>query len=495
MLFFNSRINTYYKQDLFQTLSINDQVYDNQVTVDQINLTQKRLFFELGLPQVSPNILKHYPTADYLRYTYEIYQIPPLSEFESLISPQSSDPEASALSERKKIKEEHLRAMKYFCKITEYTHSDQHSDLGKIQLVKPLLSTSIIYKKGDIEKRILHAEIHDHRNLGGANQGANKNQKFRAEYFLQSNSELANVRVDLNLPGSDKNAEFNSNSYTITNHLDIRKLFVPSSSSSSKKDAMVNFDVSSMKNLDSTHPQKFKFFISQKIEILEDDWYGSEQQDGLKYGSFVLNPKVIELDLSAVKLIGSLDPIEKQPKSDNFQNSGKANSGTDEEGKSSSGENLKPDYDPLKTKEKNSAKDTLKTVAELLAKELNKQDKKKKSADFAPSEIFEDALVKSLCIVGIILLLFLCACIICGKRKMERDGYYSSNQSGEFENEVNGTQTNSGTGRSIEVTDHVARTQDSTGEFEMSQLSRNPKLKDDENRHDKIDDTLGYSIE
>jgi len=302
-------------------------------------------------------------------------------------------------------------------------------------LVKPLLSTSIIYKKGDIGKRILHTGIHDHRNLSDANQEANKNQKFRADYFLQSNSELANVRVDLNIPGSDKNAEFNSNSYTITNHLDIRKLFVPSSSN---KNEMVNFDVMSLKNLDSTHPQKFKFFISQKIEILEDDWYGSEQQDGLKYGSFVLNPKVIELDISAVKLTGSLDPIEEQPKSDSSQNSGNTNSGTDEEVKSSSSENLKPDYDPLKTKEKNSANDTLKKVKELLAKELNKQDKKKKS-DYSPSEIFEEVLVKLLCIVGIVLLMFLCACIICGKRKMERDGYHGSNQSGEFENEVNGT--------------------------------------------------------
>ena len=40
--------------------------------------------------------------------------------------------------------------------------------------------------------------------------------------------------------------------------------------------------------------------------MLETDWYGSEQQAGLRYGSFILDPQVIEVNLSKVKITGTI---------------------------------------------------------------------------------------------------------------------------------------------------------------------------------------------
>jgi hypothetical protein len=44
--------------------------------VSGINLKTDILEVNLGFPMISPNIGVHYPSADYVRISYEFYQVP-----------------------------------------------------------------------------------------------------------------------------------------------------------------------------------------------------------------------------------------------------------------------------------------------------------------------------------------------------------------------------------------------------------------------------------
>ena len=143
--------------------------------------------------------------------------------------------------------------------------------------------------------------------------------------------------------------------------------------SNSGKDFLTKFDVKSL-NLglfSKNNPQNFKFFVSQKFEVLENDWYGLDQQSGLKYGSFILNPQIIEIDLSTVRTVGSIQTPEEPEAvgSSSHKNSAKPSGVGKPSGKSSM-----TDYNPLKPKEKDNRDETLKNVGDLLEKVLNKTE-------------------------------------------------------------------------------------------------------------------------
>lgn len=211
------------------------------MTVGDIDLTQRRMFFELGIPQVSPNILKHYPSSDYLRFTYEIYQIPPLDELQKIVEPAGSIGSETEINQRKRAQEEHVRAMQYFCKIAEYTLADSHSENQRTDFAKPLMTTSIIYKKGNLDRRQLQAK--KNRSLQSRSLNEAVREKFKPEYFLQSNFDVTNGKVDFKHPKSDQPLEFNSASYTITNHLDLSQIFVRSLLA---KDQLVKLDIKTL---------------------------------------------------------------------------------------------------------------------------------------------------------------------------------------------------------------------------------------------------------
>ena len=78
---------------------------------------------------------------------------------------------------------------------------------------------------------------------------------------------------------------------------------------------------------------------------------------------------------------------------------------------------------------------------------------------------------------------------------MERDGYFGSNLSGDFENDKLGSGATVDTGRSIEIADHFANSQPIQGEYEMSELNRNPALKEQKENAEDAENNLGYSIE
>jgi hypothetical protein len=75
-IMFNSKMGGLFAGDSFQSLSINDQVQYSDLRVAGLDIAKERLYLDLGFPLISPNLGKHYPTADYLRFSYEFYQVP-----------------------------------------------------------------------------------------------------------------------------------------------------------------------------------------------------------------------------------------------------------------------------------------------------------------------------------------------------------------------------------------------------------------------------------
>lgn len=98
-----------------------------------LNLAEEKLYFNLEFPLLSPNIGKHYPSADYLRFSYEFYQIP--TNIVEVDNPNEA-------------KTEEGRAFQQICTLINQVNAGYNWSTSYQPIAKnPLIVSNIIYKK------------------------------------------------------------------------------------------------------------------------------------------------------------------------------------------------------------------------------------------------------------------------------------------------------------------------------------------------------------
>lgn len=397
-LMFNSKLGGLFKSDNFSSLNINDQVQYDDLFISGIDLTKEKVFVDLGFPLISPNIGKHYPDADYLRFSYEFYQI--------------SNDNGMEMDDPNEAEDDEGRTFQEMCKLIDDVNVDTaYTNSYKPIAQNPLFVSNIIYKKQKPAGRVLG--------------GIESDIKFVPDYILTK--DVQSVQSKFSMPWFG-GLEKPHTEYFITNYMDLKRLKVDGYAqmtgdllSKYKKEHMFSNQYDDKMNL--------RFLVYRKLEVLEDP------QGNFKYGSFILRPKTIEVNLADTDLVSptsTTDPTD--PPVDSGNPTVPIREKTDDE---------KPkEYNNLNTDEEKN----------IITKEINKKNNGEDT--YNVNKIWEELLVQIGWLVFILLLGCLIFKIVQKKRHFDRNGYHGS-LTGEFEME--GVKMMNETARSIEVTDFEKR--------------------------------------
>jgi hypothetical protein len=149
--------------------------------VSGLDLKSDKLYMDLGFPLISPNLGKHYPTADYFRFSYEFYQLP---NDEGLV--EMDNPEEEETAEGRDFQD--------MCELIEEVNEDTAWRNSQKPIAQnPLFVSRIVYKKVNVhhqtddnsgERRVLADE-------------SNTQFKYVPDYILTNNVEETETRFSL----------------------------------------------------------------------------------------------------------------------------------------------------------------------------------------------------------------------------------------------------------------------------------------------------------
>ena len=417
-LMFNSKIrNAFADYDYFSSLSINDQISYDDIKIAELDLSSEQLFFDLGFPLISPNLAKHYSTADYLRFSYEFYQIP------STVTTSTEIPSLNPSEEKEKL-------FQQLCKLIDEISEEEQDDSSNYKPIakSPLMVSNIIYKKQTQQQKNQDENISS-SSESNKNQEENTNDNdkitFVPDHILTKNVESVQTKFIFPFFMSNGHTE-----YYMSNHLDTRKLILDGIQLTKQK--IEKSREKSFIGVKKGESLKVKFFVFRKLEVMEDP------EGNFIYGSFILNPKTIDYDLSDGKLRENIKTTPKSSSSkasDTLKNSNQ------------------PDTAPIR-KKKEEEKHLDKNNVENRNPNLKVMDNVVRKNKESIWDFISDSFLKILVVFIILLLVILCLVVIRDKRKLDREGYTGS-LTGDFEAE--GIKVMDDTSRSIEIGNYETR--------------------------------------